>query len=321
MAGRNSMRDSSYPVELVPPDISPYRKGNTGIDYVTTFDSGKPGPHVLVNALTHGNEICGAIAVDGVFRSGVRPALGKLSLSFANWAAFATFEPRNPTASRFIDEDFNRLWDAATLDGPRKSTELARAREMRPFIDTVDLLLDIHSMQHATEALSLAGLADKSLALAQAIGAPRLIVRDQGHAAGKRLRDYAGFGDPASPKAASLIECGQHWERASADVAHDVTWRFLVASGVLPPAEAERQRARPPLAQRVITVTHAVTIENDRFEFAADYRGLEVIPKAGTVLGRDGGREVRTPYDECVLIMPSRRLTRGQTAVRLGRFG
>jgi hypothetical protein len=29
---------------------------------------------------------------------------------------------------------------------------------------------------------------------------------------------------------------------------------------------------------------------------------------------------VRTPYDECVLIMPSRRLLPGQTAVRLGRY-
>jgi hypothetical protein len=29
---------------------------------------------------------------------------------------------------------------------------------------------------------------------------------------------------------------------------------------------------------------------------------------------------VRTPYDDCVLIMPSRRSGRGQTAVRLGRY-
>ena len=34
----------------------------------------------------------------------------------------------------------------------------------------------------------------------------------------------------------------------------------------------------------------------------------------------DGDREVRTPYDDCVLVMPSKRLYRGQTAVRLGRF-
>jgi|SRR5579864_765058 len=311
----------TYAIEITPPDIAPYRKGNTGIDYITTFDSGKPGPHVFVNALTHGNEICGAIAVDRLFKLGVRPHLGKLSLGFTNAAAFQTFDPRNPTASRFIDEDINRVWDEPTLDGSRKSAELARARQLRPFIDTVDLLLDIHSMQHATEALMLAGLTEKSLELAHRVGAPRLIVRDKGHAAGRRMRDYGGFGDPESPKAALLIECGQHWEQAAAEVAHDVTWRFLAATGVLAPIEAQRQMTRPPVEQRVVTVTQAVTIESDRFEFLTDYRGLEVIPRQGTVIARDGGREIKTPYDNCVLIMPSRRLTRGGTAVRLGRFG
>ena len=32
-----------YPVSLQAPDISPYREGNTGVEYLTTFDSGKPG--------------------------------------------------------------------------------------------------------------------------------------------------------------------------------------------------------------------------------------------------------------------------------------
>ena len=45
-----------------------------------------------------------------------------------------------------------------------------------------------------------------------------------------------------------------------------------------------------------------------------------MLPEKGSVIGRDDGKEVRTPYDNCVLIMPSRRLVRGQTAVRLGRF-
>ena len=176
-------------IELAPPDIAPYAAGNTGIPYVTTFDSGRPGPHVLVNALTHGNELCGAIVLDELFRRGVRPAAGKLSLSFANVGAYRRFDPANPTASRFVDEDFNRLWDAATLDGKRQSVELARARALRPLIDSVDLLLDLHSMQQASPALMLAGLTDKSLALARAVGVPGVIVRDAGHTAGPRMRD------------------------------------------------------------------------------------------------------------------------------------
>src|SRR3954468_16845125 len=123
-----------YPVELIPPDISGYT-GNTTIPYVTRLDSGKPGPHVCVNALTHGNELCGAIAVDFLFKHGVKPTRGVLTLSFANIEAFQRFDAREPDGSRFVDEDINRLWDLATLDGPRQSVELARARALRPLID------------------------------------------------------------------------------------------------------------------------------------------------------------------------------------------
>ena len=51
-------------VELTAPDISAYRQSNVGIDYVTRLDSGKPGPHVIAQALTHGNELSGAITLD-----------------------------------------------------------------------------------------------------------------------------------------------------------------------------------------------------------------------------------------------------------------
>lgn len=308
-------------IELAAPDIAPYEAGNTGIPYVASFDSGRPGPHVLVNALTHGNELCGAIVLDEIFRRGIRPVAGKLTLSFANVAAYRRFDPASPTASRFVDEDFNRLWDAETLDGSkRQSAELTRARALRPLVDTVDLLLDLHSMQQASPALMLAGLTDKSLELARRVGVPAVIVRDAGHAAGARMRDYGDFSDAASPKAALLVECGQHWEKRTAEIASETAWRFLAASGVLAPAEAAAILARPVAPQRVVAVTDAVTIEGPSFEFTQDFHGMEVIPRAGTVIAHDGGHEIRTPYDDCVLIMPSRRLLRGQTAVRLGRF-
>jgi predicted deacylase len=315
--------ERNYQVELTPPDIEPYRAGNTGIDYVTTFDSGVAGPHVLVTALTHGNEICGAIALDQLFHAGLQPRRGKLTLAFDNIAAYRTFDTRIPTVSRYVDEDFNRLWAAAMLDGPRQSVELTRARALRPIVDAADFLLDIHSMQYATAPLMLAGTLDKSLALARQVGIPELIMCDAGHAAGPRMRDYGGFGDPGSAKTALLIESGQHWERRAAEVATDVMLRFLMALGTVTRDDAE-VLAGPDLdahpRQRVIQVTEAVTITSDKFEFVQDFRGLEVLSPEGTLIGHDDEREVRTPYDDCVLIMPSRRLAKGQTAVRLGRY-
>jgi predicted deacylase len=319
----STVSEPNYPVELSPPDIEPYRAGNTGVEYVTTFDGAVPGPHVMVTALTHGNEICGAIALDRLFRAGLRPRCGSLTLAFDNVAAYHSFNPRYPVASRFVDEDFNRLWDEATLDGARQSVELSRARALRPFVEAADFLLDIHSMQHATAPLMLAGMLERSIQLARKVGIPEIIICDAGHAAGKRMRDYGAFGDPRSPKTALLIEAGQHWQRSTAEIATDVMLRFLLALGAIGQEDAAALGGTDFAAQpqqRVIEVTEAVTIKGDRFEFAGDFRGLEILTPKGTLIGRDNGREVRTPYDDCVLIMPSRRSGKGQTAVRLGRY-
>jgi hypothetical protein len=178
-------------------------------------------------------------------------------------------------------------------------------------------------MQYATAPLMLAGKLDRSVTLARRVGIPELIMCDAGHAAGPRMRDYGGFADPVSTNTALLIESGQHWERRAAEVATDVMLRFLLTLGTLTREDAQAL-AGPDFdshpRQRVIEVTEAITITGDKFEFVQDFRGLEVLSPKGTLIGRDDGREVRTPYDDCVLIMPSRRLAKGQTAVRLGRY-
>lgn len=313
---------NEYPIELTPPDIAPYKAGNTGIDYITAFDSGRPGPHVMITAVVHGNELCGAIALDWLFRHDVRPLQGKLSLGFMNVAAYLSFDPDNPTASRFVDEDFNRLWTAEVLDdSARQSVELTRARQVRPYLDSVDQLLDIHSMQRKQPAMMMAGPLAKGRELAKAVGLPEIVVTDAGHAAGKRMRDYEGFADPSSPKNALLMECGQHWEAAAGPLAIQTALRFLLVNDMVDAGWAAEGLAGVDLpSQRFIEVTGPVTIESEDFRFVEHYRGLEVIPEAGSVIAYDGGRPVKTPYDDCVLIMPSRRLNPGASAVRLGRY-
>ena len=311
----------TYPVEVEPPDIGDYAAGNAGIDYVMTLDSGVAGPHAMIAALVHGNEVCGAIALDFLHRNQVWPVRGRLTLAFMNVCAYLRFDASNPAASRFVDEDFNRVWDEAVLSGRRASVELARARALRPLVDTVDVLLDIHSMQHRSRPLSLAGPLAKGRDLALAVGVPDIIVMDEGHRSGRRLRDYGGFADPGSDKNALLVECGQHWQSDSGEVAIEAALRFLWQLDMLSGAMiASYLPAKALSDQKVIEVTETVTIRSNEFRFVRSFKGLEVIPRAGTLLGYDGGRPVRTPYDHCVLVMPTQRLGRGHTAVRLGRF-
>jgi len=311
-----------FPIELAAPVIDAHRKGNTGVDFVHTFESGRPGPHVMVNAITHGNEICGALALDRLLGMKIRPLRGALTLSFANIEAFSRFDPKRPYATRFLDEDFNRVWNAQTLDGPRDSIELRRARQLRPFVEAADFLLDIHSMLEPSPPVMICGPLDKGIRFAFDIAIPRDIVSDGGHANGTRMRDFEGFGDPASGRNALLVECGQHWERAAEHVAWQTTWRFLRHLEIVDPELATREiDAATPAPQRLVRVTDAVVARTPEFRFAREFSGMEVIAREGDVIAYDGAQTVRAPYDDCVLVMPvPNNVKTGLTAVRLGRI-
>ena len=314
---------NTYPIEITFPDIGAHASGNAGVPYVHTFDSGIDGPHVMINALTHGNEVCGAIVVDELLRAQLRPRRGRLTLAFANVDAYERFDAGKPDASRFVDQDFNRVWTSKTLDdASRDSSELRRARAMRPVIDTVDLLLDLHSMHEKSKPLIVAGPLDKGIELSAKLGTPATVICDEGHPEGRRMRDYEGFGDPASAKNALLIECGQHWEASAVTVARDVTARFLALSGVIDKEDLPAGWIQPsPQEMRVVRVTEPVVARSMDFRFADRYTGLEVFPDAGSVIGWSEGEPVRTPYDDCMLVMPSlRQLRPGVTVVRLGKI-
>ena len=306
-----------FDVLLTPPDLGPWRSGDAGIPGVVTRDAGWPGPHVVLLALTHGNEFAGAIVLDSLLRAGLTPVRGRISFVFANLTAFDRFDPRQPTLSRFIDEDMNRVWDEAVLQGPRHSVELDRARNLRPLIDTADVVLDLHSMLWPSEPLILSGPTAHGRTLARAVGWPPTVVTDTGHANGRRLIDYTRFAQ--SPRSAILVEAGQHWRPETVDTTRDCVAGLLrhlevVSSGWLP--------APPqPVPARIAMVTDTVTARTTTFAFVKAWRGGEIVPHRNTVIALDGQIEIRTPYDDCMLVMPSLRPGRGHTAVRLARIG
>ncbi len=311
---------NEYPIELMPPDIQAYAKGNFGLPYVMAFDSGYSGPHIMISALVHGNELCGAIALDWLLQNSVQPLKGKLTLVFANVAAFEQFDSADPFASRYVDQDFNRVWSEQQLDSKNVSVELTRARELRPLIATVDRLFDIHSMQSSSPPMMICGPHAKGRDFAREVGVPELVVADKGHSEGTRMRDFGAFADKDSEKNALLIECGQHWDKSAAELAIDSCLRLLRTQGIVDQRFGGDRAQSITIRQKLVEVTEAVTILSDLFKFTQAFVGGEIIEKQGTVIGFDGDNPVKTPYDDCVLIMPTKRTYKGQTAVRLGRF-
>ncbi|MFC5519855.1 succinylglutamate desuccinylase/aspartoacylase domain-containing protein [Polaromonas jejuensis] len=222
------------------------------------------------------------MALDAFLHSGVRPRKGRITAAFCNVAAFTRFDEARPDDSRFVDEDFNRVWALGRLNGPGRSAELDRARALRPFVERATFLLDLHSMHEPCEPLLVTGLLQRNIDFAQSLGLGAQVIVDAGHDDGVRMRDFNRLAEPARSEISLLLEAGQHWDPSSLQTARNTPMRFLVASGVI--------------------------------------EGGEVIPHAGALIATDAAEPVLAPYDDCVLIMPSvKQLRPGVTTVRLGR--
>ena len=318
MKHRNPPPDTPrFDVLINPPDLAPWLAGDQDIPGVITRESGRPGPHVVLLSLMHGNEFAGAIVLDQLLRENLTPLRGTLSFAFVNLAAFQRFDPQTPTLSRFIDEDINRLWEDPILTGPRRSVELDRAREIRPLIDRADVILDLHSMLWPSDPLILCGSTSRGRALGRAIGWPPTVVTDAGHANGPRLIDYQRFTGTAAT--AVLVEAGQHWRPETVDTTMASVSGLLrhlglvAADAILPPW--------PPSGPvQYAVVTDVVTARTNAFSFVRAWYGGEVVANQNTMIAMDGPTEIRTPYDDCLLVMPSLRPGRGHTAVRLAKF-
>lgn len=311
---------------LAKPELGAWRAGNTGVEGVWHFDSGRPGRHAMVSALVHGNELCGATAVLELLQAGLQPARGQLTLAFCNLAAFDRFDPAHGDASRFVDQDLNRQWTSERLS-EGGTLERRRAHALAPWVTRADWLLDLHSMHEHAPPLCLTGLFNENVALALSLGAPADIVVDAGHKDGVRMRDFGRFGTAEGMAAGArslLVECGFHGDPASLDVARDQCRRFLVASGVIDAIDIDARLpgwlAPDAAMQRVLQVTGAAVAQTTDASFVEAFQGLETIARAGTVIGHDGMAPIVTPHDDCVLVMPSlRQALPGVTIVRFAR--
>ncbi|MBC7471347.1 MAG: succinylglutamate desuccinylase/aspartoacylase family protein [Ramlibacter sp.] len=301
--------------EVLPRDLAPYRRGNTGIDYVHRFDSGRPGPQVLVNALTHGNEFCGMVAATHLLDQAIRPKIGILTVSFANVGAYESFDPAEPFKSRQLVHNLNRIWSAVELDGPGDSPELRRARELRPAMAAADHILDIHSTSQDVVPFWVYPAFERNAQVALAVGRPLVhLVMPGGLGSGTPLIQHGRHGDPEESGTAMVVECGQHFLRSASDLATRVALDFIAHFGLI---DADPQRPPPP-PQRRFELLQTHVIKTPEFRFARPVVGFEVFDK-GELVYTDGDEEVRSPVDGCTIFMPSREATVGKEAVYLTR--
>ena len=301
--------------EVLPRDLSAYREGNVGIDYVHRFESGQPGPHVLINALTHGNEICGMVAATHLLDTGVRPRIGTLTISFANVAAYESFDQARPFDSRQLVHNLNRIWSTGELDGTDASPELDRARVLRPVVVAADHILDIHSTSQDVQPFWVYPGYQRNADVAQAIGRPPVhLVMPSGLGSGTPLIQHGRHGLAESEGVALVVECGQHFRQSAADVATAAALDFLAHFGLIEPV-ADRPAPGP---QHRYELLETCMVRTPDFRFARPLLGFEVFAR-GELIATDGPHEIRALCDDCTILMPTREPIVGREAVYLTR--
>ena len=301
-------------IEVMPRDLSAYRLGNVGVDFVHRFDSGVPGPHVLINALTHGNEFCGMVAACHLLDAGVRPLRGTLTVSFANVAAYETFDPARPFDSRQITHNFNRIWSEEWLDGTQDSVELRRARAMRAVVAQADHILDIHSTSQDVVPFWVYPAFARNARTASALASPAVhLVMPQGLGSGTPVIQHGRHGQADSNAGVALVvECGQHFKQSTADLAIQVALDFLGHFGLM-----DRTVSAAPAPRRFeLLSTHVVA--NADFRFTRPVIGFETFAK-GELIAVDGEQPIHAPCDDCTLFMPTREPVVGREGVYLTR--
>jgi hypothetical protein len=107
-----------------------------------------------------------------------------------------------------------------------------------------------------------------------------------------------------------VVECGQHFLRASADMAVDVTLRFLAHFGLI-----ERPAAPAP-APRRFELLATPLVKTESFRFVRPLAGLETFAQ-GELIATDGPDEIRALCDDCTVFMPTRSPIVGREAVYL----
>ena len=303
-------------LEVLPRDLSAYRAGNTGIEYVHRFESGRPGPQVLVNALTHGNELCGAVAAAHLLDTGVRPRIGSLTVAFANVAAYEAFDPARPFDSRQLVHNYNRIWSEDWLDGGEDSPELRRARELRPIVAAADHILDLHSTSQDVEPFWVYPAFARNEALALAVGRPAVhLTMPDGLGSGTPLIQHGRHGRADSDAGAAIVaECGQHFRRASCDLAIEVTLDVLGHLGLIE-RPSPMPAGRPP--QRRYALLQTYVVRTPDFRFVRPLTGFETF-EAGEPIAFDGDTALHAPR-ACTVLMPTREPIVGREGYYLAR--
>ena len=253
---------------------------------VFEFDSGNPGPNILIFGGIHGNEHCGVKAIEMFMEnlnSGRFTLLnGKVTFAFGNIPALKQ-------NVRFIDKDMNRIFVDNNFDKFEGSSEYERVSFLKTLFEGKDAFLDLHSAK--SPCLDFLISEEESLILASELSSSFIVTgwKNFSEVAGDTENYALGKGLKAL-----TYEAGQHDDMISIENSYSMILKFLSVHGMINYTFVKREA-------KVLNLKTLYLKTSESDSLIPIIENFTFVKKDELLI--DGARQVRAPFD-CYLVFP-----------------
>lgn len=278
---------------------------------VTTINAASDGPSLVVLGSIHGNEPCGTFAIRKLIQkfSNRDLVLQCGSVTFIPECNRQAFEENK----RSIDINLNRIFK------PHETPRLLEehyASFLAPFVNQADYLIDLHSTSAGGDPFIFDDIGSpetKNMALSLGLpyilqGWPDLYQDDTNH---MDTLLYAASCNVAG----ILVECGQHHDPKSVDIAEQSIIKAMQFLGLLPPANPNAGRMK----SKLLRVYQVIYKDSDDFQWLRPLYPYEPV-RAGEVLARTKNGDIIIERNS-VIVMPDAGAQINEESFYLAREG
>ncbi|MDJ0580115.1 succinylglutamate desuccinylase/aspartoacylase family protein [Crocosphaera sp.] len=270
--------------------------------HINIFDTELLGATVCLVAGVHGNELCGLQAIK-TFENQLltcSPLVkGRLITIIANCQAIQH-------QKRFIDYDLNRSFGNSKSFGH----ELSLAKELTPFLQDVDYLIDLHSTSAPTNPFCAGTLTEEHLKLFSMTGIQFYTCGWEIHRGHTMLIDEVD----RSGGIGIIVECGQHDADNTNRVAYDVIVSVLDKLKMLKLTKSSLQNST---SNTVVKIKKIIKSQTHNFYFIRHFENFVSIAE-NEIVAYDGDTAIRFPYGYLMVMPTHGRLKQGEEAFGIG---
>lgn len=244
------------------------------------------GKNVVVLVGVHGNEVCGVKAADFISPK-LKVISGKVTFIYANLKAIKQNK-------RFVEENLNRCFLKIQPIKIENTLEGKTAREIIPYLDKADAMLDIHS-SNTPESVPFVICDEQNVKRAEIFRADKVVCNIDPFHPGS-IDGYMNL----QKKPGFCFECGCTKDPETQIVAQEAITNFLIYYGCI---EGELNPGNK--TQEIIKIIDLYRNKYGPFKSKTIFGDFDKM-KDKTLIGFDGSKEVFVDKDKMVLFVRDR---------------